>query len=188
MHSILDHIDLNAFCEALHITDKEKLRVLDYGCGDGTLLEALRPRVVPETMLCGVDLDAGAIAKAQAKNIPNCEFFVVEPGQPLPIMLKTADICIMSRVFHEINEQGQVKPVMKEIHRAMQGFGTLGILEFKKNVKAPFGPPMNLKLSPGGLERLVITEGFRHKNTYDLGPYFYMLTFAPAGRPDQFVN
>lgn len=186
MQSILDHIDLNAFCEALYITDKEKLRILDYGCSDGTLLEALRPRVLPETMLCGVDVDIDALEKAKAKNIANSEFFLIESGEPLPVMLKSADICIMSRVFHEINEHGQVKPVMKQIHRAMQGFGSLGIIEFKKNVKAPFGPPMQTKLSPGALERLIITEGFRYKDIYDLGPYFYMLTFAPAGRPDQF--
>lgn len=187
MQSILDHIDLNAFCEALHIADKEKLRILDYGCNDGTLLQALRPRVMPETMLCGVDTDAAAIEKAKAKDIPNSEFFVIETGEQLPIMMKSADICIMSRVFHEINEQGQVAVVLKEVHRAMQGFGSLGIIEFKKQVKAPFGPAMPVKLSPGAVERLVISEGFRLKDTFDLGPYLYLITFAPTGRPDQFM-
>lgn len=187
MQSILDHIDLDAFCEALHITDKEKLRILDYGCNDGTLLNALRPRVMPETMLCGVDINAEAIAKAKARNIPNSEFFVIESGEQLPIMLKSTDICIMSRVFHELNEQGLIKTVMKEVHRVMQGFGTLGIIEFKKNVKAPFGPSMTVKLSPGAVERMLITEGFRFKETYDLGPYLYLITFAPTGRPDQFT-
>lgn len=187
LQSILNHMDLDAFCEALYITDKEKLRILDFGCNDGALLEALRARVVSGTMLCGVDTDAAAIEKAKAKNIANSEFFVIETGDPLPFMLKSADICIMSRVFHEIAEQGQVKAVMKEIHRVMQGFGTLGIVEFKKNVKAPFGPPMTVKLSPGAVERMVITEGFRLKDTFDIGSYLYLITFAPTGRPDQFT-
>lgn len=187
LQSILDHIDLDAFCEALYITDKEKLRILDYGCHDGVLLEAIRPRVMPETMLCGVDTDAEAIGKAKAKNIPNSEFFVIESGQQIPIMLKSADICIMSRVFHELVEQGVNRPVLREVHRAMQGFGTLGIVEFKKNVKAPFGPPMTVKLSPGAVERLVMPEGFKLKDTFDLGPYLYLITFAPTGRADQFT-
>lgn len=185
--SILDHIDLNVFCEALHITAKEKLRILDFGCNDGALLEALRPRVMPETMLCGVDIDAAALEQARGRHIPNSEFFVIMPNEQLPIMLKSADICIMSRVLHELAEQGTVKPVLKEVHRVMQGFGTLGIIEFKKDVKAPFGPPMTVKLSPGAVERMVIPEGFRLKSTYDLGPYLYLITFAPTGRSDQFA-
>lgn len=188
LQSILDHIDFNAFCEALYITDKEKLRILDYGCNDGALLEAIKPCVMAETMLCGVDANAAAIEAAKAKNIPNSEFFVVEPGEQLPIAMKTTDLCIMSRVFHEVNEQGQVKPVMKEIHRAMQGFGKLAVIEFKKNVKAPFGPPMQTKLSPGALERLIIPEGFKLKETLDLGPYLFMSVFTPMGRADQFNN
>lgn len=187
LRSILDYIDLNLFCEALHITAKEKLRILDFGCNDGVLLEALRARVMPETMLCGVDIDAAALERARGRHIANSEFFVITPSEQLPIMLKSADICIMSRVLHELAEQGTVKPVLKEVHRVMQGFGTFGIIEFKKDVNAPFGPPLTVKLSPGAAERMVIPAGFRLKNTYDLGTYFYLSTFAPTGRPDQFA-
>lgn len=184
--SILDNIDLNLFCEALHITDKEPLKILDYGCGDGTLLEALRSRVQPQTLLCGFDVNAAKIEQAQAKNNANCEFFTGSPDEALPIIMKTTDICIMSRVFHEIVEQGRVKETLDEIHRIMQGFGNLGIIEFKKQVKAPFGPPLTLKLSPGAVERLVVLNRFRHKATYDLGPYLYMSVFGPAGHAGVF--
>lgn len=182
MHSILNNINLDLFCEALRITDKEPLKILDYGCGDGTLLKALRPRVQQDTLLCGYDLNADKIEQAKAQNIPNCEFFTGAVDEELPIIMKTTDICIMSRVFHEIVEQNRVEMTLAEIHRVMQGFGTLAIVEFKKQVKAPFGPDLKTKLSPGAVERLVILQGFRHKEVYDLGPYFYMTTFGLAGR------
>lgn len=186
MKSILELIDLDVLCEALYITDKEPLKILDYGCGDGTLLEALRKRVQPETLLFGFDTDPDVIAAAKTKNIPNSEFYSGPEEERLPIILKSADICIMSRVFHHIAEQKCVKVVMKEIHRVVQSFGKVGIVEFKKNAKMDFGPPMSERLTPGGVERLLITEGFRHKDVFDLGEYMYLTTFELTGRTDLF--
>ena len=188
MKSILELIDLDVLCEALYITDKEPLKILDYGCGDGTLLAALHGRVQPETMLFGFDISSDAVAAAKAKNIPNSEFYSGPAEEQLPIILKTADVCIMSRVFHEIVEQKRVKIIMKEIHRVVQSFGKVGIIEFKKNAKIDFGPPMSARLTPGGVERLLITEGFRHKDVIDLGPYMYLTTFELTGRADLFGN
>lgn len=181
MKSILELIDLDLLCEALNITDKEPLRIFDYGCADGTLLAAIQPRLHADSKLYGFDTSADVIEQAKAKNIPNAVFSSV--AEELPIKMKSVDVCIMSRVFHEVVEQNMVKEVLEAVHRVIQGFGTLGVIEFKKNVKAPFGPPMQTKLSPGAVERWIQPEGFRHKQVYDnLGEYLYLTTFGLAGR------
>jgi SAM-dependent methyltransferase len=83
-------------------------RLLDVGCGPGSLTHLLAPHV---TEAVGIDVSEAMLAEARRDAVPN-ESFVCVRAEELPAGLGTFDVITLAQSFHWM-EQEQVAPVLR---------------------------------------------------------------------------
>ena len=101
--------------------------ILDFGCGTGELLNAIRSRGVDPDKLFGLDTNEEMIEHALA-TYPYIKF--MSSLEPLETLLKksTKSMVIFSSVLHEIDDHTQ----RKLIHTVMTKFDTVVIRDMKQ--------------------------------------------------------
>lgn len=105
-----------------HLPD-EKLNILDIGCGNGALLNALSDRI---EYGAGVDESGGVIEKAKIRNAgkPNLEFFKID-GPILPFADGSFNVITSLMSFRYLDWD----PLLKEIKRVMKPGGKFLIVD-----------------------------------------------------------
>ena len=103
-------------------------RLLDFGCGTGSFLRALRQSGRP-LELTGCDVAAGMIdtARREWNAGPPPDLHVVEPG-PLPFDDGTFDIVTVSAVLHHVTRAAR-PAVVRELLRVVRPGGTIVVFE-----------------------------------------------------------
>lgn len=183
-HSFGGHLD--SVLEPLRVLNEIGLTtgntLLDVGCGEGRFS-------VPASKIVGVEgrvyaLDAseerlavlrGAIA---GQSIANIEAFLGDVTERISVDDDSADVCLMANVFHELVEDGVIKGEMGEIRRVLKPDGVLAIVDFKKDVERPPGPPLSVRLDAREVENVVRQYGFERIRAVEVGPYHYLILFA----------
>jgi len=94
-------------------------RILDVGCGDGPLMEALRDR---GAIVTGIDKSAGMLALALRRLGDGADLQVAELGRPLPFADDTFDDVTASLVLHYLQDWG---PALAELRRVLKPGGRL---------------------------------------------------------------
>ena len=112
-------------------------RVLDVGCGTGTLALAMAERVGPSGRVAGVDAAPEMIATAKAKAARSKigVHFEVAAAQALPFADDTFDAVTTSLMIHHLPDVDRL-PAARELLRVLRPGGHLLIAEFQ----APNGP------------------------------------------------
>ena len=107
-------------------------RVLDVGCGTGTLALVLAGRAGPEGAVAGVDASPEMIAAAQrkARGKKLAPTFRVAPAQDLPFADGWFDAVSTSLMIHHLPEADRVGAI-REMLRVLRPGGRLLIVEFK---------------------------------------------------------
>lgn len=100
-----------------HESPQEKIKILDFGCGDGNSLVYFRKHY-PNAKLYGVDLSDKSISVAKMRNLPKVEFKSFD-GSKIPFADETFDIVFTSMVFHHIQFNLHAQ-IVKEIMRVMK--------------------------------------------------------------------
>jgi len=183
-HSFGGHLD--SVLEPLRVLNEIGLTtgntLLDVGCGEGRFS-------VPASKMVGVEgrvyaLDAseerlavlrGTIAE---QSIANIEAFLGDVTERISVDDYSVDVCLMANVFHELVEEGGIKGEMGEIRRVLKPDGVLAIVDFKKDVERPPGPPLSVRLDAGEVENVVRQHGFERIRAVEVGPYHYLILFA----------
>lgn len=164
-------VDKEKVLRSLNI--REGQTVLDAGCGDGYMAIKFAGKVKSTGKVYAMDVDEKAVENLKK----TAETNILKPviGD---ISARTAfeessmDLIYISNVLHGFSES-QMAGLTRETQRLLKPGGILAILEFKKE-EMPFGPPIDIRLSPRELTgKFPLTP----KGTIDIGDYLYLQLF-----------
>jgi ubiquinone/menaquinone biosynthesis C-methylase UbiE len=154
--------------------------VLDLACGRGLYSMFLSGIIGDQGLVYAVDFWQEGIGlldqEIEARDITNIKTLILDVTQEIDIDDDSVDVCLVATVLHDFEEINKAGVVLKQIHRILKPGGCLAVVEFKK-IEGPPGPPMEIRLSEGEVEKMVARYGFKRENTADMGQYNYLVTF-----------
>ncbi len=99
-------------------------RILDYGCGSGKFSRRMRDL---GALVTAVDVSANAIEKAKQRDKTNIDYRVIEDDDLS--FLESIDEAVATFVFCTMQQDGQVRNIMRQIYEKLNPKGYLTILE-----------------------------------------------------------
>ena len=126
-------------------------RVLDVGCGTGTLAAALREAGFA---VYGLDASVGMLAQlgGQGRGVPAAGF-----GERLPFMTGAFDVAITVATLHHITDPQRIAETLAEMCRVVHAGGS--VVVWDHNPKNPYWPVLMKRIPQDtGDERLVPQE------------------------------
>jgi ubiquinone/menaquinone biosynthesis C-methylase UbiE len=161
-------------------------RFLDMACGPGDYaIEAART-LGSKGVVYAADLWPEALVrlqrKAKAQNLANIHTIVGDASRRLPVEDETVDVCFIATALHDFIREGVAFGALEEAARVLRPGGSLAVLEFKK-IDGPPGPPINIRLFPGEVEKLASLHGFTKKELTEVGPYTYLMILERTKLP-----
>ncbi len=161
---------------------KEGDCVLDLGCGPGDYSVRASQLIGNSGIVYALDRNHDAIVDLRDKfvsvGLKNIKAEVCDITGPLPVKDSSVDICFISTVLHSLNLTDIEKTLFCEIERVLKPSGRVAIIECKKEAQ-PFGPPIDMRISPEELEGTITQYGFERISQSDLG-YNYLIQFKKA--------
>jgi ubiquinone/menaquinone biosynthesis C-methylase UbiE len=108
-------------------------RVLDIGCGTGTLVVLIK-RVYPEVSIVGLDPDPKALARAKKKAARAGASIQFDQGfsDKLPYSDASFDRVFSSFMFHHVSANEREK-TLREVRRVLSSEGSLHLLDFESS-------------------------------------------------------
>lgn len=115
-----------------HAAVRPGQRVLDIGCGTGSLLVQIK-RKYPNVEVVGLDPDPRALARARRKGQRSALSFHLDQGfaDELPYADGTFDRVFSSFMFHHLEDANRVR-TLREVRRILKPGGGLHLMDFVK--------------------------------------------------------
>jgi ubiquinone/menaquinone biosynthesis C-methylase UbiE len=159
--------------------------LLDAGCGEGRFTIPAASIVGASGKVYAVDTSEERVAVlerlARHSDLEQVEASIADATEQIPAPTDAADACLLANVFHDFVEKGAVRGELREIKRVLRPEGILAILDFRKDVDRPPGPPLSRRLSPPETERIVSQYGFSQESSAEVGRYHYLSIFRLVG-------
>ncbi len=159
---------------------REGMVFLDLACGKGLYSIVVAETIGEKGRVYAIDLWKEGIAhlrkEASARGLKSIKPMVADVSKEIPLDDKQVDLCLMATVLHDLVRIKAHEGALREIRRVLNPEGILAIVEFKK-IDGPPGPPLHIRLSPGGVEQMLNAYGFKKKLNHKVGPYNYLMTF-----------
>ena len=164
-------LDKNDIIKVLNISEGQV--ILDAGCGNGYMSKEFARLLKGKGKVYALDPDEIVIKELKESSAgENIEPFTGDITKETKLEKETIDFIYLSTVLHGFS-QVQMEGFVKEVKRLLKPGGTLAILEIKKE-ETPFGPPMNIRLSPEDLKAKI---SFTPEKAVGIGEYFYLQLF-----------
>ncbi|HWS72951.1 MAG TPA: class I SAM-dependent methyltransferase, partial [Thermoanaerobaculia bacterium] len=135
----------------------ETLKVLDYGCGGGEVVELMRKHGI-DARGCDVFYEGGSahFQETQAREF----IHLIDEKSPLPFGDRTFDVIVANQVFEHIDDFG---PVLERLHRVLKDDGHM-LLHFPTSEvirEGHIGLPFVHWMRPGSRLRFLFTLALR---------------------------
>lgn len=178
----IENVNYTYFVEFIRsLPGWEQLKVLDYGCGSGQLVEVLR-RAGIDAVGCDVYYEGGGEPPAELKALRDglmAEGIIRHVGEegPLPFPEASVDVIVSNQVFEHVRD---LAPTVERVRRVLKPGGVV-LLHFPSLEvirEGHIGIPLAHRMRPGPFRR-AYTKALRR-----LG-----LGYFKAGKPvDQWVD
>jgi ubiquinone/menaquinone biosynthesis C-methylase UbiE len=145
---------------------------VDLGCGAGTLTFPLLLAVGEKGKVYSVDSDEKMIEYIKSKNPPSNLIPVISNADRTGLEDRTADICFMVLLLHEVEEPDSV---MAEALRLLKPGGKALVLEWREDLDIPH-PPVNERINRKRIEQLFEQAGFSGFEYTDWSRSHYIAT------------
>ena len=156
--------------------------LLDVGCGRGRFSMPASEIVGAQGKVYAFDLSEERLLPLKEAiaelNLTNIEVFLGDVTEHISVEDSMIDVCLMANVLHELFEKGTIEDGLREIMRVLRPDGILAVVDFKKNVERPPGPPLSVRLSPREVGEVVARYGFEKGRSIDVGPHHYLALFV----------
>ena len=148
--------------------------VLDAGCGNGYMAKEFAKIVTNTGKVFALDPHKESIdlLRKESKGT-NIEPFVGDITETTKLEESSIDLIYISVVLHGFSDS-QIANFSKEAKRLLKPGGKLAILENKKE-EAPFGPPMEIKISPEELKQAI---DLTPEKLVEISQHFYLQIFS----------
>lgn len=144
----------------------------DIGCGIGFFSLSAAQMVGSEGLVYAFDISAAMLEeltrRAEKESIPNIKA-LVSTQYEFPIEEGVVDFCIVSNVFHEVDDR---KRLLEAVWGMLRPGGRLAVIEWKK-LQMEQGPPLDVRISQEELEGLLAECGFEVSGKGDISERFY---------------
>lgn len=128
-------------------TSLERLRILDLGCGAGTMLQTLADRGADADRLVGLDVRGERIATARRLH-PDVGLFIHASGTSLPFPDGAFDVVVMSTVLSSVTDDRVATRLAAEVSRVLAPGGIVVCYDLR------YPNPSNRNVAPVSLGRL----------------------------------
>lgn len=161
--SSANFLDSNEILQELNLNGNEIF--LDAGCGDGYIAIKAIGEYLPDGKAYAVDVYDIAIEELneykKENNIEDLICIVGDFTKGIPdVGDGEIDVILMLNVFHGFKDDETRDNVVKELSRMINDKGRIAIMEFKP-IDWSFGPPTEIKCSPGELEEIFSKFGLK---------------------------
>jgi SAM-dependent methyltransferase len=162
--------------------------VVDVGAGSGYFSFPAADAVGPTGHVYAVDVSGELVElireRANERRTSNLTALRSTPAR-IPLNDGVADVALLANVLH-----GVPPSTVAEAVRTLRPGGRLVNVDWKK-VTTPSGPPLQHRLSETEATRALVSHGLVPRDSFELGPYHYVLVFerpAPAHRARRLVS
>lgn len=156
-----------------HLAIRPGQAILDAGCGNGYMSKAFSKCLGNSGRVYALDPDEAAIAKLREETRgTNILPMVGDITTTTSFPEASLDLIYLSTVFHGFSAE-QVRGFDAEVNRVLKPCARLAVVEIMKR-QTPFGPPLQIRLSPNDLKRAV---NLLPLATVEVGDHLYMQLF-----------
>jgi len=157
---------------------QQGMKIADFGAGSGYFTILLGQLVGEGGVVVALDVLDSALDTIRSKTELNGLNNIRTVRADLEVLGSTElsdesqDIVLMANILFQSQKKEEIS---REAHRILVPNGKLFVIDWKKG--AGGGPPDNLRLLPGDMQRVIEEAGFNLESSFDAGYYHYGLKF-----------
>lgn len=154
---------------------REQSVVADVGAGTGYFAVPIA-RAVPAGRVFAIEVQREMLDRLRERlsetNAPENVELVLARAERTGLPAHGVDVLLLVHVWHELADPAAT---LAEAHRVLKADGRLAVVDFRVDVDRPPGPPIEDRVAPSTVERLLVENGFDVVDSATVGPYSYFI-------------